>query len=401
MIFQSFKMALKSILSHKMRSFLTMLGIIIGVFALVVLVSLVNGATSSITDTIAGLGTNQISVYIYDEGFRLEDLRELTEDEAIEAVAPYVESSALASSAVAQKNAQVIGTTAGLAQMQNMELESGRFLMTPDVDNHSYVCVINHDLATEVMGRTNVVGEYIKLNGQRFLIVGVLSENDNSIASYWGASYMAYIPHSTLVRISDVGRNISSFYVSAANDDMDACEEALKIRLAERLGDDPENPENFWLYNESEYAEAMQQVTATLSLLLGGIAAISLLVGGIGIMNIMLVSVTERTREIGIRKAIGAGRGTIMLQFLIESLMVSLMGCLIGIVFSGIALKLISTIGMSDFLDMGLDSGVHYSISPSIALISILFSIGIGVLFGLYPANKAAKMKPIDALRYN
>ena len=400
MILQSFKMALKSILSNKMRSFLTMLGIIIGVFALVVLVSLVNGATSNITDTIAGLGTNQISVYIYNEGFRLEDLQALTEDEAIESVAPYVESSAIASTSVSQKNAQIIGTTAALAQMQDMQLESGRFLMTPDVDNHTYVCVINHDLATEVMGRTNVVGEYIKLNGQRFLIIGVLSEDDNSLASYWGASYMAYVPHSTLVRISDVGRSISSFYASAANDDMAACEDALNTRLAERLNDDPENPENYWLYNESSYAEAMQEVTATLSLLLGGIAAISLLVGGIGIMNIMLVSVTERTREIGIRKAIGAGRGTIMLQFLIESLVVSLMGCLIGILFSGILLKVLSSVDLS-FLNIGLDSGMSFSIDPKIALLSVLFSIGIGVLFGLYPANKAARMKPIDALRYN
>ena len=163
-------------------------------------------------------------------------------------------------------------------------------------------------------------------------------------------------------------------------------ENALDELLSARFEDE----DSYNIYNQSTIEEAMESVTGTLSLLLGGIAGISLLVGGIGIMNIMLVSVTERTREIGIRKAIGAGRPTILFQFLIEALMVSLIGCLIGIGLSWIIIMIVNVVGE-----------VSYSLSTGVAMISMLFSLGIGILFGLYPANKASKMKPIDALRFN
>lgn len=391
MIFQSIKMAIKAIRTNKMRSFLTMLGIIIGVVSLVVLVSLVNGATGSITDSINSIGSNMLSVAITDDHnkpIKLSELSEMAVQGIIDEIAPSAQSSVTASSAYAEESVNVIGTTASYSNIQGLNIGTGRFIMKPDVDNHTNVTIINYDLAIDVMGRSNVVGETIQFNGKDYLIVGVLAEEETSDAGTMGSSYTAYIPYTSLIRLTDsVSLNINSFCVSVTNDDMDVAESALEALLAERFAGDEDA---FSIFNQSAIAEAMNSVTNTLSLLLGGIAGISLLVGGIGIMNIMLVSVAERTKEIGIRKAIGAGRGAIMLQFLIEALMVSLIGCLIGILLSWLVIRVINIVG-----------DVEYGLSVGIVLLSMAFSVAIGVLFGIYPANKAAKKKPIDALRFN
>lgn len=392
MILQSFKMSIKSICSNKLRSFLTMLGIIIGVFSLVVLVSLVNGTTGSITDSINALGSNYLSVTVSDDldnPIYLDELSEVTALKEIDSAAPVSELSVTASSSYAEESSIVIGTTSPYAEIRDLKLASGRFLLSPDNDNHTDVAVISADLATEVMGRTDVVGECIKLDGREFQIIGVLEDDTASLTStsQQSQSFEAYIPYTSLIRLTDsVNTKIKSFCVSAPDDNMDAAESALDAFLLERFHDE----DSYTLFNQASIAEAMDSVTNTLALLLGGIAGISLLVGGIGIMNIMLVSVAERTREIGIRKAIGAGRGVIMLQFLMESLMISIIGCLIGIVVSWAALQIINILG-----------NVSYQISPGVALLSIAFSLGIGVLFGSYPANKAAKMDPINALRFS
>ena len=392
MMQQSVKMAWKSISSNKMRSFLTMLGIIIGVLALVVLVSLVSGATSSVNNQISSMGANLIQVSVMDDKdkpVKLSDLEDLAEEEEIRETAPVAQINSTASSTYVEETAVVYGTTGAYSDIMQQELYSGRFLKNTDVDNHTNVAVINAGLATEVLGRMDVVGETIKLDGVSYMVVGVLQADDSDTSTT--QTYEAYIPYTSLVRLTDsVSMEITSFYVSAVSEEsMDPAEEVVTEMLMERFDQDEDA---FTVINQSTIMEAMESVNSILSLLLGGIADISLLVGGIGIMNIMLVSVTERTREIGIRKAIGAGRGVIMLQFLIEALMISLMGCAIGILLSWITLQVISVIGKDS---------MTFALSPGVVWIAVVFSILIGVVFGIYPANKAAKKKPIDALRYN
>lgn len=390
MIIQSVKMAWKSIVSNKMRSFLTMLGIIIGVMALVVLVSLANGATTSVTDSINSLGSNLLMVSISDDKgmpIKYSELNDFIDSDELEEAAPYAQTTVTASGISDEETVTVIGTTGSFADIQNLELAAGRFLKTPDIDNHTNVVVLNQAMATALMGRSDVVGETINLGGTNYQIIGVLAEED-ATSTDMSENYEAYIPYTSMIRLTDsVSTNVTMFYASAAEDvSMDAAESSLKEKLLARFNSDEDA---FTIVNQSSIAEAMESVTNTLALLLGGIAGISLLVGGIGIMNIMLVSVTERTREIGIRKAIGAGYWTIMLQFLIEALVVSLMGCLIGILFSWAAIEVINYVG-----------NVDYELAMSVVWLSVGFSVLIGVVFGLYPANKAARKKPIEALRY-
>ena len=319
---------------------------------------------------------------------KLEDVEKLTKKKAISEAAPVAQSSVTAASTYSDETATIYGTTGAYADIQELELYAGRFLKMTDVDNHTNVAVINAGLVINVMGRMDVVGETISLDGVDYQIIGVLAADDNDTTTT--ENYEAYIPYTSLIRLTDdVSSDITSFCVSAASENsMDDAEEALTNAMMERFEQDEDA---FTVINQSTVMETMESVNQTMQLMLGGIAAISLLVGGIGIMNIMLVSVTERTREIGIRKAIGAGRSVIMMQFLIEALMLSLIGCGLGILFSWITILIISNVG---------DADVTYQMSMNVVWIAVAFSVFIGVVFGIYPANKAARKKPVDALRY-
>ena len=392
----SFKMALRSIASNKMRAVLTMLGIIIGVMALVVLVSLVNGATSSVTGAVADLGSSMVSVTVSDDKgkpIRLDTLNQWAQEEpGLGIMAPYTTSTLTGRANGETGSVTVYGTTGEYYTIQNQQLAMGRFLKPSDVENNAYVCVLNETAAEELMGYVDCVGEAVSLNNVPFTIVGVLASDEDTLTGVLTSGMlMAYVPYPTLVRVSTTAVNdITTFYIAAPEGGtVEGAEKVMEDLLMERFEEDEDA---FDLSSQNMLEEAMNNITSVLTILLGGIAAISLVVGGIGIMNIMMVTVTERTREIGIRKAIGASRGTILTQFLIEAVVLCMMGCALGIFLSWAILQIVSTIVAS------LD--IVFYLDPGVVVLAVVFCFFIGIIFGLYPANKAAKMKPIDALHY-
>ena len=394
-LFRSVPMALKSISGNKLRAFLTMLGIIIGVMALVILVSLVNGATGTVTDTIASLGTNLLTVEISDDKgapVQMEDLNEWTENQDIGLIAAWQNESAVGKYDAETATVTVYGTTSAYSQIQAINVLIGRYIKSADVDNHSNVCVINETAATELIGYTDCLGEELALNGLRYTVVGVMEDDESSLTAKFGRGTLTvHIPYTSLIRLStSVTTDIESFYVSAPEGgSMEQTEKAMEEILYKRFQQDEDA---YDISTQDALEDAMSSITSILTILLGGIAAISLVVGGIGIMNIMLVTVTERTREIGIRKAIGASRGTILQQFLLESVVLCMLGCIIGIFLSWGFLKVVGLVVSS--LELS------FEMNMTVVLVAVVFCFIIGIGFGLYPANKAAKMKPIDALHY-
>lgn len=391
MVKSSIKMAFSSVFSNKLRSFLTMLGIIIGVVALVVLVSITTSATSTITDTISEISTNSITVTITDDKdnpLKLSDMDDIAALDDVAAVAPSAVSSANVKNGSDTETMKITGTTASYQVVNGTELASGRFLKSADVDNHSNVAVINADTARDILGVYNTqqaIGKTISLNEMPYTVIGVIKQSDTTVML--GSSYEAYIPFTSLERLATTVRDISSFSVAPKSDAVsDRAQQEVDEYLLDRFSNDSDA---FTVINMKVIADTLSKVTDVMALMLGGIAAISLLVGGIGIMNIMLVSVTERTKEIGIRKAIGATEGSIMLQFLIEALVICLIGAVVGLVISGIIIAAINAF-----------TEYSFRLNPTVCVVASVFSIGIGLLFGLYPAKKAASKDPIEALHY-
>jgi putative ABC transport system permease protein len=385
---QSFRMALKSIASNKMRSALTMLGIIIGVSAVITMVSLVQSTTRQVTESLQSMGTNMINVMIMGRGSTRtvteKDLMDFAAKNAdvIEAVAPMINGSAAVKFGNRNISTSLEGTNEAYRTVRNTEVQQGRFINALDVERRQKVVLIGTYIAQELFPGVNPVGQQLKLNGDLFTVAGVLEAKSNS--SQGSQDDKVIIPYTTATRLLR-NSTIRNFYVQAKTPEtVELAMTALEGFLFKTFN----STDAYMVFNQADMLESINETTRTMTMMLGGIAGISLLVGGIGIMNIMLVSVTERTREIGIRKAIGAKRRNILEQFLIEAVVVSCMGGVAGIVL-GIVLS--SFIG--NLMGMVIQASLF-----TIAL-SFTFSVFIGVFFGWYPANKASRLNPIEALR--
>lgn len=385
---ESFGMALKSIASNKIRAGLTMLGIIIGVSSVITMVSLVEGSTSQVTAQLESMGTNLISVTINGRG----STRSVSEDEifefaeknsdVIEAIAPQITSSVTVKIGNKNISTTLEGTNEAYRTARNTDVEQGRFLNALDVERRQKVVLIGTYVAQELFGQSNPLGQKIKINGEIFTVVGILEMKSNSTAQ--SGDDKVIIPYTTAKRLLR-NSNIKTFNVQGKTPE--TVDQAMTV-LQDFLYSVFHDSDSYRVFNQADILDSVSQVTGTLTMMLGGIAGISLLVGGIGIMNIMLVSVTERTKEIGIRKAIGAKRRNILQQFLIEAIVVSCIGGIIGILIG---------MGLSSLI--GKFTGIPAQPSLFTTMMSFSFSALVGVFFGWYPANKASKLNPIQALR--
>ncbi len=386
---QAYKMAVKSIRSNKVRSFLTMLGVIIGVGSVIAAVGFAQGSTKSITDTIQGMGTNLIQISITgrnsNRNVTYEDLAAFAAEnsEEITAVAPQVNAAMTVKHGTKNTETSINGTSPEYETIRNVHVQAGRFLLQLDVDYMQKVAVLGTAVVNELFEDADPIGQSVKINGQVFKVVGILEEKENGQTD--SQDDQVIIPVTVAQRL---GRAtvIRNFAVQAATPE---AVDSVMSKLNSFLEKIYKDTSTFRVFNQAQMLSTLNNVTGTMTVVLAGIAAISLIVGGIGIMNIMLVSVTERTREIGIRKAIGAKKRNIMVQFLIEAVIVTGIGGLLGVAVGVSVIRFV--IGIMDIVPE------VYSI-PWI-LLSFGISLIIGVLFGLFPAYKAASMNPIEALR--
>ncbi len=384
MFFNTLKLAVRSTLANKMRSFLTMLGIIIGVVSVVMLMSIAESTTSSITDAISSMGSDLLTVLVTDDDVKLksDDYMELTQYDAIKGVAPYLAVNGTARSGSEYVSASGIGVTAEYQEIADLALQAGRGIQPTDLEWRTNVAVIGTEIAEELFESYDVIGKTFQMSNRTFTVVGLLEESGTDFTGSLDARVL--IPLTTAQRISD-SASVSTCYVQAASsNDIALAQSLTEAFLYAKTGDE----DAYSVLNMSALLDTLDSVMSKVSLMLGGIAAISLLVGGIGIMNIMLVSVAERTREIGIRKAIGARRADIMSQFLIEACTLSILGGLIGLGVSALGLRA-----------FGLIANLNVRLEWSAAVGALLFCVLIGVIFGSYPASKASRMTPIDALQ--
>ncbi|PAD87602.1 hypothetical protein CHH55_12055 [Niallia circulans] len=387
---QAIKIAFKNIAMNKLRAVLTMLGIIIGVAAVIALTSLGMGASNSVSDDIAGLGTTTVSVNLSgnsseEEVVDYDELMAFAEYDEVKAVSPTVTtSSTLKNGTTSSSGVTVTGVTTSYEEVQDITLQSGRNVMDIDLDNRNKVVVLGDNVASELFGFTNPVDKTVQIDGTTFKVIGVLAEK--------GEELTGSVDDSVLIPFTTAQRFIGQTYVTSATvlmTDEDSVEMGMAKMKQELYNQFDGDETSYSVRNQSSVSEALDSVSNTMTLLLAGIASISLIVGGIGIMNIMLVSVTERTREIGIRKAIGARKKDIMLQFLIEAIVLSALGGILGAAI-GIASAdiLSSTLEMTSQITWWIVGG------------SVSFSVLIGIIFGIFPANKASNLSPLEALRY-
>jgi putative ABC transport system permease protein len=397
-VWEATRASTDSIRANKLRSFLTTLGVVIGVASVILLVSIGEGMQSYLGDIFAGMGSNLLFVTPGKRDTRgggrvLSTVRKLTLEDAkairqrslnASAVAPLVMGGGTVAQGALSRESLVMGADDELLKVRSLGLSSGRFISREDSDGKRRVAVIGQKVATELFGERSPLGAPIKISDARFRVVGIMAPKGQSLGQDFDE--MVYIPVTTALDLFNQ-EGLSSLWIKAANQTniQPAIEDVRRI-LKNRHND----REDFTVVSQADMLQTVNQITGTMTLVLLGIASISLLVGGIGIMNIMLVSVRERTREIGVRKAIGARKRDILLQFLIEAVAVSLLGGLIGL-------------GLGSSLALGIHAAVP-DIPVKITLVTLLvafgFSVMVGVVFGVTPAMKAAGLDPIEALRY-
>lgn len=399
---ESFLMAWASLIANKMRSILTMLGIIIGVAAVIALVSIGNGVKQDIQNSISSLGSNLLMVMPGAprtpgvrpsqgsmKSLKVSDYQAISKLDGVKAASPYTANSYVTIYQSKNWTTTVSGVSSNFQDVNNWTMAEGRFISSNNVENRERVAVVGQTVVKNLFAGEDPVGKEIRVKNIPFRVIGVLNSKGNGTMGN-DQDDTIFIPYTTAMERVEGVDYLRMVYV-VANDDngIDRLQSDIENLLRVRHGIKDTNLDDFNIQNMKSIMETMEQTTGTLTLFLGAVAAISLVVGGIGIMNIMLVSVTERTREIGIRKALGATYFVIVTQFLIEAVVISLMGGLIGIALGIGASKLI-----------GLASGMSTVISVPTIVLSFAFSMAIGLVFGIYPARKAAKLNPIDALHY-
>ncbi len=395
-IVESIKVALDSLIANKMRSFLTMLGVIIGVAAVILLVSIGQGVTSSITKEIEELGSNILNVVPGRIGFGQgkgsiptyenkltykEALLVEKEVKGIVGVTPVIEANLNIKYKNDTRRVYSMGVTPDFPKVRNWKVVQGRFFSLSHVNGAKRVVGLGQTVINDLFGEEKAIGKRVVINGQKFKIIGIMEKK----GSFMGMDMddIAFVPITVIERLTGLDK-LSGIVVQVKKaESVKKVSRQIERVLLKRLSRD-----DFTVMSQEAMLSALQRVLGTLTLMLGGLAGISLLVGGIGIMNIMLVSVTERTREIGIRKAVGAKTYDIMLQFIVESVFLSLFGGAIGILVG-----YLGSLAIEKFL-------VATEVTPWSVVLAFLFSASVGIFFGVYPAYRAAKVDPIIALRY-
>ncbi|HUT67614.1 MAG TPA: ABC transporter permease [Dehalococcoidales bacterium] len=411
---ESFIIALRSLSSNKLRSSLTMLGVIIGVGSVITLMSVGRGAEKSITSTLEGMGTNLIYIVSQTPGVQglaamgmasqsltISDAEAIAERvPSVVAVAPVTENYAEVAAGDESAAAFIEATTPEYEQVLNYPTEYGQFISARNVASRDMVTVLGSKVASDLFGDEDAVGKKVKINGRQFNVIGVLAPKGgqmmgismDAIIVVPITTYQARLFPGQTVRGEDAVQQIAVQIESTDVADMVSADITELLTQRHRITE--EGKEDFLIMTQEQMMGMIQQVTGLLTILLGAIASISLLVGSIGIMNIMLVSVTERTREIGIRKAVGAKRRDILLQFLLEAAMLSLSGGAVGIIGGWVVSWLISTFSAAAGIT------INALVSWDIVVLAISVSVFIGLISGIYPAMRAARLNPIDALHY-